>query len=163
MVRNCSVLLHSQGIMKSKTLLSVVIALLTAGVALAAPVAAQGPAGPERLRGSLSFQGPAGEFISGGTRVSLPSGTPVTVAEPNSRSLELKFATRDGWELDLAVSEKERLAAGTYNGAARYPFQKGNEPGLSLLGACEAVAAALGNSRLVSLSAAMAVSPCEER
>jgi hypothetical protein len=89
----------------------------------------------QRLPGSLSFQGPPAEYISGGTTVSLPTGTPVNVEEPSPRILELKFATQDDWELDLAAPEGGQLAPGTYGGAKRYPFQEGNEPGLSLSGA----------------------------
>ena len=33
------------------------------------------------------------------------------VVAPNSRSVELKFATHDGWELDLSAPEKTQLAA----------------------------------------------------
>jgi hypothetical protein len=67
-------------------------------------------------------------------RYPLPPGTPVIVKEPNPRIVELTFAAHDEWELDLAAPEGE-LALGTYSGAVRYPFQEGNEPGLSLSGA----------------------------
>jgi hypothetical protein len=91
--------------------------------------------GSRRLLGSLTFQGLSGEFVSAGHSVSLPAGTLVSVTEPNPRSLELTFETHDGWELDLSAAQDSQLAPGTYKGAARYPFEEGNEPGLSLSGA----------------------------
>lgn len=73
--------------------------------------------GPQHLRGNLSFQGPPGEYISGGTTVFLPSGTSVSVEERDTGSLELKFATHDEWELDLAAPEGRQFEPGTYTGA----------------------------------------------
>lgn len=123
------------------------------GTQPAQPPAAAGSStsGDRRMRGSLSIQGGPGEFVSGGMRITLPPGTPVTVSAPDPRSLELSFATRDKWELSLAAPEGAVLAPGTYRGAVRYPFQAGSEPGLSLTGAgrgCNEVAGEFTVTRL---------------
>ena len=75
------------------------------------------PASEERhRRGSLSLQGPAGEFFTGGHRVLLPQGTVVTISEPDRASVEISFASQGDWELDLAAPEGHELAPGIYPG-----------------------------------------------
>jgi hypothetical protein len=104
-----------------------------------------------RLRGGLTFQGPPGEYVSGGKRIALPPLTPVTLKRPDPRSLELNFAVDDAWELDLSVAEGSELVPGTYRGATRYPFQSAARHGLSLSGAgrgCNEIAGAFTIEKL---------------
>ena len=105
------------------------------------------------MAGSLNFQGPPGEFISNGSRISLTApGMMVSVIERDPQSLELTFQGNDGWELDLAAPDGKPLALGRYKGAQRYPFQEPRHPGLSLSGAgraCNTISGEFTVTRLV--------------
>jgi hypothetical protein len=103
--------------------------------AASAPAAASGT----RLRGTLTFEGPPGESISGGHRITVPANAEVEVRQPDPHSLEISFAGADGWELDLSSpGDAGGIARRRYSGAQRYPFQDSGRPGLSLTGAGKA-------------------------
>lgn len=115
----------------------------TAGALCCAPgpsTSAQATAKQEhRMSGSLMFEGPAGEFISGGQKVALTRTSPwVTVTEPDPQSVEIVFDGKDSWELDIAAPNHETLASKTYQRAQRYPFQDEGRAGISLSGASHA-------------------------
>ncbi|MFB9124382.1 hypothetical protein ACFFYR_14795 [Paraburkholderia dipogonis] len=101
-----------------------------------ASVATEASGRPDRrISGSLKFEGPAGEFISGGHKVDMSnSKTWIKVSEPDMQSIEITFDGNDGWELDIAAPTHEKLATKTYQRAQRYPFQDDGRPGLSLSG-----------------------------
>ncbi|MGC2224009.1 MAG: hypothetical protein WA624_17500 [Methylocella sp.] len=88
-----------------------------------------------RLRGALVYEGPPGEFVSGGRRVALSAGTEVTVEQPDLHSVELAFTGPDSWELDLSVPDGSKIEQGRYMAAQRYAFEEAGRPGLSLAGA----------------------------
>jgi hypothetical protein len=87
-----------------------------------------------RLHGTLAFEGPPGEFVSNGRRISLPPATVVGVAESDAHSLELSFGGPESWELDLSVPEDRQIEPGRYTDAQRYPFQNAGLPGLAFSG-----------------------------
>lgn len=96
-----------------------------------------------RLMGELSFEGPRGEWISHGRRITLPPNSEVEVRQPDTHSLELLFAGAGGWQLDLSAPSGAPITIGHYPAAERYPFQDMHRPGLSLMGdsrACNEVA-----------------------
>ena len=87
-----------------------------------------------RVHGTLAFEGPPGEFVSDGHKISLPPTTVVEVTEPDAHSLELSFGGPESWELDLSVPEGRQIEPGHYADAQRYPFQNAGLPGLALSG-----------------------------
>lgn len=118
------------------------LAQATGVLAVAAAVAA-GMTGTAHAQtvdsGSLSFSGDAGDYISGGQSYaySTAGGDSLTVsASTDDRvvSVSVGGANGDWWYLDLAAPSGTALAAGTYTGATRYPFNASSEPGLSLDG-----------------------------
>lgn len=110
------------------------------------------PIPSQLMRGWLSFEGPAGEFISDGRRVSLSRPGPfIRVLERDPHSIELTFDGPDDWELDLAAPAPDTLSEKTYRGAQRYSFQDADHPGLSLSGsgrACNEVTGEFTITRL---------------
>jgi hypothetical protein len=93
-------------------------------------------AAERRMSGSLVFEGPPGEYVSGGKRVTLANPRAfIKVVERDPQSVELTFDGSDDWELDLAASTSETLGVKRYRAAQRYPFQDDGRPGLALTGA----------------------------
>lgn len=89
--------------------------------------------------GSLAFSGDEGDWISGGGSYSYSTDSQDKVSVTGSSdnrvvSLSVDGANGDWWDLDLAAPAGTTLAPGTYDGATRYPFNEGAEPGLSLGG-----------------------------
>ncbi|MDQ7804182.1 hypothetical protein Q5425_10590 [Amycolatopsis sp. A133] len=89
--------------------------------------------------GSLSFSGDQGDYISGGRSYAYSTeakdGLTVNAsADGNHVAVSISGFNSDWWTLDLAAPSGTRLAAGTYDGATRYPFQGVNAPGLDLSG-----------------------------
>lgn len=122
----------------SRWRLSVVLA---AGLVAAAAVPAA--AIPSRIApappgSTLTFSGPAGEFITQGREWSFDATTAdmtATVWDAGGRELRVVVKGTPQWHLELAAPYGERLTAGvTYENAARNPFQAATEPGLSLFG-----------------------------
>jgi len=107
----------------------VLAVLVGAGPAQAQPVAS----------GSLSFSGDEGDYISGGSSYaySTEAKDRLTVTASENRNhiaVSVSGFNSDWWTLDLAAPSGASLAAGTYDGATRYPFQGANAPGLNLSG-----------------------------
>jgi hypothetical protein len=89
--------------------------------------------------GSLSFSGDEGDYISGGRSYaySTEAKDRLTVnasEDGNHIAVSVSAFNSDWWTLDLAAPSGTSLAAGTYDGATRYPFQGANAPGLDLGG-----------------------------
>ncbi len=89
--------------------------------------------------GSLSFSGDQGDYISGGRAYaySTEAKDQLTVngsEDRNHIAVSVSGLNSDWWTLDLAAPSGTGLAAGTYDGATRYPFQGANAPGLDLSG-----------------------------
>ncbi|MEU4246831.1 hypothetical protein AB0F15_05410 [Amycolatopsis sp. NPDC026612] len=89
--------------------------------------------------GSLSFGGDQGDYISGGRAYaySTEAKDQLTVNASEDRNhiaVSVSAFNSDWWTLDLAAPSGTGLAAGTYDGATRYPFQGANAPGLDLSG-----------------------------
>ncbi|HET6504256.1 MAG TPA: hypothetical protein VFG87_26190, partial [Amycolatopsis sp.] len=88
--------------------------------------------------GSLSFSGDTGDYISGGQSYaySTPTDTLNVYGSVNDNNVEVSVAGADGawWYLDLAAPSGQILAPGTYDNAARDPFQGPTQPGLSFYG-----------------------------
>lgn len=113
----------------------IVVGLVVAATALGVTVAdAQ-----QVTTGSLSFSGDPGDFISGGASFSYSTATNdaltvFTDSTDNHVEVDVRGANGDIWTLDMAAPSGQALAAGTYSGAIRYPFQAPTVPGLSLFG-----------------------------
>jgi len=61
----------------------------------------------------------------------------LTTDSPGGVSLAIQenpFPSKDWWYLDLYAADGDTLVPGTYEGATRYPFNAGDEPGLSFSG-----------------------------
>jgi hypothetical protein len=103
-----------------------------AALTAAAPVAAQ------PLEASLSFVSDPGDYIGGGqSRVFTLDVASFTVRGGQNGGYVgvTVFPFAGGfWFLDLAAPQGTQLAPGTYEGAARYPFQAPSQPGLNLSG-----------------------------
>jgi hypothetical protein len=108
--------------------------------------------GARMMTGTLVFEGPTGEFVSGGRRVSISGPRKsVSMIERDTHSVELTFEGADGWELDLAAPDNQPLATKRYPAAQRYPFQDSAHPGLSLTGAGRACNSVSGEFTITSL------------
>ncbi len=89
--------------------------------------------------GSLEFAGDAGDWISGGQSYSYSTTSQDRFdvsgsADNRVVSLSVDGANGDWWYLDLAAPSGSTLTPGEYTDAARYPFNEGDRPGLSLSG-----------------------------
>jgi hypothetical protein len=118
--------------------------LKRAAAVVAVPVLAvlvgAGPAQAQEVAtGSLSFGGDPGDYISGGGSYAYSTDakdrlTVSATGDHNHIAVSVSGFTGDWWTLDLAAPSGTGLAAGTYDGATRYPFQGANAPGLDLSG-----------------------------
>ncbi|WP_456819843.1 hypothetical protein [Cellulomonas sp. URHB0016] len=111
----------------------VLAAVLTAGLAGAAPASAA----PVGAGSTVDFSGSGGDYITQDRAWSYDTSdatiTATASADGNRLNLGIDGDTR--WYLDFAAPAGESLTAGvTYDGATRYPFQESEEPGLSLSG-----------------------------
>jgi hypothetical protein len=109
------------------------LAGIVAALTVAAPVGAQQP-----LEASLSFVSDPGDYIGGGQSraFTLDTASFTVRGGQNGGSVGVTVFPFAGgfWFLDLAAPQGTQLAAGPYEGAARYPFQAPSQPGLSLTG-----------------------------
>lgn len=87
---------------------------------------------------SLSLSGDSGDFIVGNQTIFLtPADGTFTVNQNFDNGVSMFFEGNQlgsFWSLDFAAANSQLLTVGTYTGAARFPFQASNQPGLSLFG-----------------------------
>jgi hypothetical protein len=108
------------------TLLAILLALLAAVFPADAQVT------------SLSMVSDSGDYIGQGqTYFYTPVDGPFTAQVNADQSVHVAFNTPSFshfWYLDFAAPNSQPLTVGAYAGAARYPFQAANQPGLSVVG-----------------------------
>jgi hypothetical protein len=87
--------------------------------------------------GSMTFGGDSGDYISQGKSYSYSTANgdalSVSSSTGSTVSVSVDASNGDRWTLDLDAPGTKVLAAGTYSGAHRYPFN-GAGPGLDLSG-----------------------------
>lgn len=86
---------------------------------------------------SLSLTGQPGDFILGGqSRFLTPAdGNFNAFGTSGSGVVSISFfGGPEFWFLDFAAPSGQPLSVGTYTGAARFPFQNPNQPGLDIAG-----------------------------
>lgn len=105
---------------------SLLVAAALAVTAFAAPAHADSA--------SLSFVSEPGDYIGLGMTRSYTSGLSTTVSTDNRVIGVSVWAGNEWWYLDIAAPVGEKLHAGAYEGATRYPFNASTEPGLSMSG-----------------------------
>ncbi len=96
------------------------------------------PAGASAAQaGSLSMTSEEGDYIGGGQTYSYDTsaGDAFGSSTPQQAvTVNVQAANGDWWFLSFAAAQGEALTVGTYDGAARYPFQAPDEPGLEVFG-----------------------------
>ncbi len=101
---------------------------------------AQAPALTGRVRYralplSYRFVSDPGDYIGGGATTSYRNATSVFTLSGTSERVSFGVSgQRDDWSVNLAAPAGQRLAAGSYPNAQRYPFQDPDRPGLSVSG-----------------------------
>jgi hypothetical protein len=108
-------------------------------LALAAAVVACGdsPSGPEPItRTFLSFESDAGDWIGqGGSAYYTLADGEWSIQNHGPGHISIYVSGSDWWwTFDIAAPAGQRLAVGTYEGAARWPFQGDGQPGLDFSG-----------------------------
>ena len=86
----------------------------------------------------MVLNGDQGDYISQGQALFFTSADGVFTANRNYQNgVSLAFHTptySHWWYFDFAAPAGQPLTAGTYTGAARYPFEAASQPGLSVSG-----------------------------
>lgn len=102
--------------------------MTTAGLFLADSAAAQNT--------GLIMDSPQGDYIGQGqSYYYTPADGTFTASKNFDNGVSINFSNSNhNWHLDFAAPGDALLMPGTYNGAARYPFQAPNQPGLSVAG-----------------------------
>lgn len=79
---------------------------------------------------------PAGDYIGAGQNHYYTAADGTFSASKNfDNGVSVSFnGSGHNWNLDFVAAGDAPLAPGTYSGAARYPFQSSNQPGLSVSG-----------------------------
>jgi hypothetical protein len=106
-------------------------------VVAAIVVCLAGLTGSARAASLLFFDSQPGDYIGGGVprRFTELDGTFSASSNfGNGVSITLAGGRLGFWSLDFAAPMGSELAAGTYDGATRFPFQSPTEPGLSVDG-----------------------------
>jgi hypothetical protein len=79
-----------------------------------------------------------GDYIGGGINQTWDNSEGVFTASHNmsDNSIQISYngGAQNNWTLVFSAPSNALLAAGTYSGAARYPFQLSSQPGLSITG-----------------------------
>jgi hypothetical protein len=85
---------------------------------------------------SLSLNSDSGDFIGEGQTTFLTPADGTFSASAGANNISISFFGQPGifWFLDFAAPSGQALTVGTYTGAARFPFQAANQPGLSVSG-----------------------------
>ncbi|MFN2477248.1 MAG: putative Ig domain-containing protein [Chthoniobacterales bacterium] len=83
----------------------------------------------------LVMDSPQGDYIGAGKSYyyNVPADGALTASKGTVVGLNFN-GSGDNWYLSFAAPGNKPLTPGTYNGAARYPFQSVNQPGLSISG-----------------------------
>ena len=89
--------------------------------------------------GSASFTGDPGDWITGGGsyKYSTEVGDRLTLVGSEANDyvrVGIDGANGDWWTVEFAAPRGQRLTAGTYTDARRYPFQPSTSPGLDYSG-----------------------------
>jgi hypothetical protein len=84
----------------------------------------------------LVMDSPQGDYIGGGLNYYYAPADGTFAASKNfSNGVTISFnGNSHNWHLDFAAPGGVLLTPGTYDGAARFPFQSSNQPGLSVSG-----------------------------
>jgi hypothetical protein len=111
-----------------RTLVRSLYAVLFAAVSWSAPVHAQVT--------SLTFISDPGDYIGQGQFLFFTPTDGTFGAQQNSgQGVSVSFNSLDHfWYLDFAAPNNQPLTVGSYTGAARFPFQASNQPGLAIYG-----------------------------
>ena len=87
---------------------------------------------------SLTMNSDSGDYIGQGQFYFFtPADGNFTASQNYDQGVSLSFGTpnfSEWWNLDFAAPNNQLLTVGTYSGAARFPFQASNQPGLSVDG-----------------------------
>jgi len=85
---------------------------------------------------ALVMDSPQGDYIGQGLNYYYtPTDGTFTATKNFANGVEIHFnGSSHNWTLDFAAPGNALLTPGTYNGAARFPFQSSNQPGLSVYG-----------------------------
>ena len=85
---------------------------------------------------SLSLISDQGDYIGGGQFLFFTPVDGTFGAQQNfGQGVSISFNSFDHfWNLDFAAPNNQPLTVGTYTGAARFPFQASNQPGLAIYG-----------------------------
>lgn len=87
---------------------------------------------------SLTLSSDSGDFVGAGQFYFFTPADGTFSAQQNfDQGVSLAFNTPSFgqfWGLDFAAPNNQPLSVGTYTGAARFPFQASNQPGLSVVG-----------------------------
>lgn len=119
------------------------VCVLTLPLAAGAGLLSSAPAQAAAANGSLGFVSDPGDFIGGGVSASYSTtagdqltATALTDANGVDQGVEVSVTALSGdfWTLDMEAPAGNALAAGTYNGAVRFPFNNALQPGLSFTG-----------------------------
>jgi hypothetical protein len=114
--------------------------LAAAAVACAAFTAFALPAGAEVVpasSGSLTMTSDPGDYIGGGRSWSYampPDSFSSQILYRNGVEVIVNGANGDWWYLDFGAPNGAQLTPGTYDNAARWPFEDPSQPGLSIFG-----------------------------
>ena len=87
---------------------------------------------------SLTLISDAGDYVGGGQFYFFTPADGTFTAQQNfDQGVSISFNTPSFdqfWNLDFAAPNNQPLTPGIYSGAARFPFQASNQPGLSVVG-----------------------------
>lgn len=86
---------------------------------------------------SLTMNSDPGDYIGGGQFYYYTPADGAFSAQSSPQVITISFNTpnfSDWWYLNFAAPSGQSLIPGSYPGAARYPFQTANQPGLSVYG-----------------------------
>jgi hypothetical protein len=88
------------------------------------------------LKTLFFFNSQPGDYIGQGQRFTLtPVDGTFSASGSSSNLAALSFAGADSWTANFAAPGSAPLTPGVYTGAARYPFQPSNSPGMNISGA----------------------------
>jgi hypothetical protein len=105
---------------------------------------------------SLTLISDPGDYVGGGQFYFFTPADGAFTAQQNfDQGVSLSFNTPSFdqfWYLDFAAPNNQPLTVGTYTGAARYPFQASNQPGLSVVGDGRGCNTAAGSFRVLQVT-----------
>ena len=104
------------------------------------------------LQGSVTFQGDAGEFITGGRRLTFsPPGSRLRLEEDQDEVTLRVGGDLDGWALSFSPPKGSPVQIGSYDDVQREEFQDNGRPGLAITSATSGCNSVTGNFTVQSI------------